>query len=170
MRRAWLSALGASAIAAAVLFAAPGVSRLALARLFHPFGSSQWPKQTQLVLIEAPARVARGTEYKLAVGVEPGKRVPDTARVTYTYEDGSSETQVLRRDTENVFHGRIEQTDRSFQFTVTGNDDRTAPQSVSVVPPAGPREPVPPGDTTVLHRPGDRDDGPRPHPGPGGPG
>src|SRR5579862_5847311 len=59
-----------------ILAAAPTSSRIALDRLFHPFGSTEWPRLTHLSIVEAETakKVARGEPYTLAVKVAEGER------------------------------------------------------------------------------------------------
>ncbi|MBX6312506.1 MAG: DUF4175 domain-containing protein [Isosphaeraceae bacterium] len=134
-RRALLSAAVAIGLGVVFLVAAPGLSRIALARLFTPFGSTQWPKQTHLQIVQAPQKIARGEEFRLLVGVAEGERAPSTAKVTYRFEDGDVATEPLRPDDRNRFHGRIEAVSRPFTFSVAAGDDVTAPRRVEVVPP-----------------------------------
>ena len=80
--------------------------------------------------------MARGQTYELAVGLDETDRMPDTARITYTFDDGETLTEPLRADAKNrLFRGRLEAVDRSFSFTVAAGDDRTAPRQVVAVPP-----------------------------------
>ena len=137
-RPARWAVLGASgsALLGVLLFAAdPASTRIALERLFRPFGATQWPRFTHLTITRAPGKVARGEEFRLEVAVAPGERVPTTAKVTYTPVGKPDVVEPLRLDDRGRFHGRIEAVDTSFAFTVEAGDDRTAPRTVEVVPP-----------------------------------
>jgi hypothetical protein len=138
-----IRALGAAAAvlcAAALLLAfAPVTSRIALSRLFVPFGSTSWPRQTHLVLDEnqTTLKVARGDSFTLSVKVKRGDRVPDTAKATYRFADGEESGEALRVVEGGEFRGRIESVSQPFRFSVAAGDDSTSIRdvAVAVVPP-----------------------------------
>lgn len=135
-RRAGLSALGALALGLGLFALAPSSGKLALTRLFKPFGNDPWPQQTKLVIAEnTKSKIARGAPFVLEVGVQKGYRVPSSAKVTYRYEDGQSATESLRPDDHGKFHGRIDAASQSFSFSVAAGDDSTKARRVEVVPP-----------------------------------
>jgi len=134
-RRAALAALGVLAVGLAILGAAPAAGRLALTRLFAPYGGAEWPKQTELEPPRFAKKVAIGEPFTVDVAVRKGKVVPVSAQVTYTFDDGDRSTEPLRPDDRGVFHGRIDAVSRPFTFTVTAGDDRTTRYAVKVVPP-----------------------------------
>jgi hypothetical protein len=131
-------AAGLAALAlfvAGTLFAAsPELSRIGLRRLFVPYGSDRWPQQTHLSLIDAetPRKVARGDAFTLAVAIGVGERMPATARATYYYDDGATETELLRAVASGIFRGRIESVQRPFRFSVAAGDDTTSIRDVAV--------------------------------------
>jgi hypothetical protein len=136
VRRAWLSAAGVLALAGLVVLAAPMSSSIAMARLFRPFGPTQWPKRTHLSIVAAPKKVARGEEVRLELAVAPGEKLPAGARITYHFADGETATEPLRPEpARGHLHARIESARQSFTFEVAAGDDRTAPLAVEVVPP-----------------------------------
>ena len=140
-----LRALGVATLSiglgVALLVGQPLLSRIALQRLFVPYGSAQWPQQTHLSLIdgETTRKVARGESFTLAVAVKKGERAPASARATYRFEDGETISEPLRSEEGGGFRGRIEVVERSFTFSVVAGDDtrsvRNVPVSV-VAPPA----------------------------------
>ena len=81
-----------------LLLVAPVSSRIALTRLFVPFGSTNWPRQTHLVLDEGQTtlKVARGDSFTLSVKVRKGDTVPASARATYHFADGEQAAEPLR--------------------------------------------------------------------------
>ncbi len=133
---AWSSSM-AVALAMAILVLAPQSSRIALERLFRPFGATEWPRLTHLSIVEAETakKVARGEAYTLAVAVGKGERMPSSARVTYTFADGETSEEPLRPADDGAFHGRLDVANRDFTFTVAAGDDQTSPWPVRVVPP-----------------------------------
>ncbi len=138
LRAAGLAA--ASLFAAGLIFAAsPDLSRIALRRLFLPFGQDRWPQQTHLTLLarETPRKLARGDAFTLAVAIGPGERMPASARATYRYEDGETETESLRAVEGGIFRGRIESVNRPFTFSVAAGDDTASIRNIAVkvVPP-----------------------------------
>jgi hypothetical protein len=138
-----LRALGLAAGSLVLGFAffagSPELTDIALRRLFNPFGPDRWPQQTHLKLIagETPLKVARGDPFTLAVAIGAGERMPGTARATYRFEDGETETESLRAVEGGVFRGRIESVNRPFAFSVVAGDDTTSIRDVAVkvVPP-----------------------------------
>lgn len=147
-RRPALKALGlaATALMAGVLIfaAAPGLSRIALRRLFLPYGPDRWPQQTHLTLLdrETPRIVARGEPFAMAVTVGKGERAPDSARATYRFDDGETVSEALRAEEGGIFRGRIEAVTRPFTFSVAAGDDHTSIRNVAVrvVPPPAVKE------------------------------
>ncbi len=127
----------AVAVALLVMLLAPQSSRIALDRLFRPFGATEWPRLTHLSIVEAETakKTARGEAYTLAVAVGKGERMPSSARVTYTFADGESSEEPLRPADDGVFRGRLDVANRDFSFTVAAGDDETLPWAVQVVPP-----------------------------------
>jgi hypothetical protein len=79
-------ALGVAACAlaaGALMFSvAPAASRIAMKRMFVPFGSTTWPQQTHLALDEGQTtlKVARGDSFTLSIKVRKGDKVPESAR------------------------------------------------------------------------------------------
>lgn len=134
-------AAGALALAALVVFAAPQSSRIAMKRLFLPFGGLEWPQQTHLVLDDANTtlKIARGDSFTLSVKVQPGDRIPETAHATYRYADGAETVEPLRILDGGEFRGRIESVNQPFHFSVAAGDDATSVHDVAVrvVPPPG---------------------------------
>jgi hypothetical protein len=121
----------------------PDQSGIAIRRLLRPYGPDRWPQATHLtVLAETPKKIARGMPFALAVAIAPGERMPATARVTYTYDDGESTTEPLRPTEDGTFRGRVESVARPFRFSVEAGDDTTAPWAVEVVPPPVIEKPV----------------------------
>jgi hypothetical protein len=135
------NALGwsASVVGAAVLLLVmvPISSRLALQRLFVPYGAAEWPKLTHLTILDSETRhkAAKGEPFTLAVGVAKGEHVPSSARVKYIFADGETSEEPLRPADDGVFRGRLETVTRDFKFTVSAGDDKTAAWDVKVVPP-----------------------------------
>src|SRR3954463_13759632 len=127
-----LRALGLGAaslvVAGAFVASAPELSRIAMRRLFLPFGDDRWPQQTHLTLIdrETPRKVARGDVFTLAVAIGRGERAPASARAVYRFDDGETASEALRAVEGGIFRGRIEAVHRPFTFSVTAGDDRTS--------------------------------------------
>ena len=136
-RRAVAWAAVAVGAIAAVGYAEPVLSRIAIDRLLRPFGPARWPQATHLTVLagETPTKIARGMPFTLAVAVAPGERPPSTAQVTYRYPDGETATESLRPTDDGTFRGRLDSVAVPFTFTVEAGDDVTEPWSVAVVPP-----------------------------------
>ncbi len=135
------AALAALALGLALLLALaePSSSRIALRRLFLPWGLDRWPQQTHLVLSEpgTTLKIARGDPFVLSVRVQPGDRIPESARATYRFADGEEIIEPLRASEAGEFHGRLETVNQPLKFSVTAGDDATSIQDVEVkvVPP-----------------------------------
>ena len=132
-------AAGAVALALLIGLAAPASSRIALRRLFVPWGQDRWPQQTHLALNEngTTLKIARGDSFTLSVQVRPGDRVPESAQATYQYADGEVVSEPLRATEGGEFHGRIDTVNQPFKFSVTAGDDTGSVRDVEVkvVPP-----------------------------------
>ena len=124
IRAAGLAA-AALGLAAVIALAAPMQTRLALRRLFVPWGGDRWPQQTHLALSETGTtlKIARGDSFTLSVQVRPGDRIPDSARVTYRFADGEEDSEPLRATKGGEFHGRLETVTQPFRFSVAAGDD-----------------------------------------------
>ncbi len=110
-----------------------------MTRLFVPFGSTNWPRQTHLVLDEGQTtlKVARGDSFTLSVKVRPGDKVPESAQATYHFADGEEAGEPLRSLEGGEFRGRIDTVNQPFRFSVAAGDDSTSIRDVAVqvVPP-----------------------------------
>ena len=137
--RALAGAVGVLAVSVALAMAAPISTRIALARLFLPFGRSEWPQRThlELDLAHTTLKIARGDAFALGVRVQPGDRIPDSARAVYRFADGTEGSEPLRTLPDGEFRGRIERVVQPFRFSVVGGDDATSIRDVEVrvVPP-----------------------------------
>lgn len=142
-RKPLVQALGAAStalvVSLAILMAAPVSSSIALRRLFQPFGSTRWPQQTHLTLLdkETPRVVARGEPFTLGVQIGKGEVVPRLAQATYRFANGEVLTEPLRSVEGGGFRGRLETVERDFSFSVIAGDDTTSIRDVAVkvVPP-----------------------------------
>ena len=138
IRAASLAAV-ALGLAAVIALAAPMQTRIALRRLFVPWGGDRWPQQTHLALSDAGTtlKIARGDSFTLSVQVRPGDRIPDSARVTYRFADGEEDAEPLRAMAGGEFHGRLETVTQPFRFSVAAGDDVSSIRDVEVkvVPP-----------------------------------
>jgi hypothetical protein len=127
-------AAGVVGLGALLLVVAPVSSRIALTRLFIPFGPTTWPRQTHLVLDESQTtlKVARGDSFTLSVKVRPGDTIPESARATYRFADGEESGEPLRSVEGGEFRGRIDSVNQPFRFSVAAGDDSTSIRDVTV--------------------------------------
>ncbi len=137
--RALLAAASALLVGMFLIMVAPGSSRIAMKRLFIPFATTAWPRQTHLELDlgETTLKVARGDSFVLSVRVRPGDRIPESAQATYHFADGEQAGEPLRSVDGGEFRGRIESVNQPFHFTVAAGDDSSSIRDVpvKVVPP-----------------------------------
>ncbi|MEM8864470.1 MAG: hypothetical protein AAGF31_02855 [Planctomycetota bacterium] len=137
MRRAgW--AVGAVLLAAVVFVAADSTGfQIAATRLAAPWKDLDWPRRHQLVITDAPERLARGQTFAAVVADENGT-LPDDLRVLYrTNTAGATRTdeQPVLIAGETAVAER-ENVQRSFAYRVVGGDDTTMPWTeVQVVDP-----------------------------------
>ncbi|MFM7319266.1 MAG: DUF4175 family protein, partial [bacterium] len=113
----------------------PQSARIAMARFFNPLSGPEWPKATQFVWLEAPAKVAIGEPWSLVVKVEDGYKVPSSAVAEFTFADGEKAEEPLRILDSGEFRGRIESVTQSFRVRVRGGDDLTDQKSIEAVTP-----------------------------------
>ena len=139
-RKASLAAAGSIALGLALLAASPADGRLALRRLFAPYGGAQWPKSTELLAPKFAGKVAKGDPFTVEVAVRKGKTVPPSAQVAYVFDDGERSSEPMRPDGKGAFHARIDAVSRPFTFSVSAGDDRTPTLAVQVVPPPALKE------------------------------
>ncbi|MFH1268474.1 MAG: DUF4175 family protein, partial [Planctomycetota bacterium] len=148
------AAITTSAICLVALILAlldPLSSRIALARLVNPFGSTAWPQTYQLTFLEEVRRVAKGQAFAVEVVDENGVKLPSEVRIHYRFEnsDGAvvEESERMRfvdalaaargkngaagrtdpRRRHGVMVARRENVTRPFSYRVEGGDDRSMP-------------------------------------------
>ena len=163
LRHAATMAAWMLAVLLVVSIAAPEFQSIAARRFL--LGDVPWPRRTALEIVEAPEKLARGMAFEVVAEVGPGRELPvvpprvwaealgrvlpplallgetirdhspGTARIRYRFEGGEVVDRPLRPDDSGAFHGRLDLADRSFTYAISAGDDRTAWQSVAVVPP-----------------------------------
>ena len=139
VRTAGLSFASAATLAVVLSFLYPQAAWTAFLRLTDPFGSHDWPRQTQLK-IDAPVRVARGEAYEIKALVTGF--VPERATVEYrfgqaglqqdSYELKRSETVAAGTLTARLDPSRVQ---HDFLFQVRANDAVSPWTNVKVLPP-----------------------------------
>ncbi|HEY1861102.1 MAG TPA: hypothetical protein VGG61_12145, partial [Gemmataceae bacterium] len=130
--------LGAGAVTLALLF--PDQAWTAVARLTNPFGDREWPRQTQLELLDGRTRIGQNEAFDVR-GVVRGV-IPDTATVLYRLDNRNQAEQVseIKRSeegTSGAFTTRLEpgRAKKSFSYQVRANDAASDWRTVTVVPP-----------------------------------
>ncbi len=139
-RSAMISAALPIALGLVLVVAAPSTCKTALDRLFSPFGSARWPKQTHLTILEPNhdgRKIARGEPFLLEVGVGPNEGLPSDGVVNYTFDNGETLTRRLgtKLGDNPRLVDRLPEVARSFRYTVRAGDDATEVRGVVVVPP-----------------------------------
>lgn len=147
-----LAAVAALVLLGALLVALDTRSaRLALARLFTPWGGAAWPRRNELALEVRVARVAIGQDFE-AVIVDRNSRLPDQVEIQYWF-DGEPASEIrresMRRLNQRMVH-QLANVRRGFRVRAVGGDDsnmawtkieaveppRLAELSLRLVPPA----------------------------------
>jgi len=136
---AGLSFASAAALAVALSFLYPQAAWTAFLRLTDPFGSHDWPRQTQLK-IDAPPRIARGEAYEIKAVVTG--LVPERATVEYRFgQAGSQQDSYELRRSDNLAAGTLtarldpSRVQHDFHFQVRANDAVSPWTEVKVLPP-----------------------------------
>ncbi|GIW78708.1 MAG: hypothetical protein KatS3mg105_0515 [Gemmatales bacterium] len=135
-----IGAAGLSLVTAIALFAFafswyPVIARIALARLIHPFGDVDWPKETLLAL-QFEQRVARGKPFEIR-GQLQGV-VPDHAVVTFEGVLPARQTVRIQRgmdEKSGTLFVRLDRVEHDFRFHVRANDASAGPFTILVQPP-----------------------------------
>jgi hypothetical protein len=139
LRAGGLSLVGSASLAVALAVAYPQFARTALIRFADPFGSCDWPRQTELE-IRAPSRVATG-EWLEVEGSVSGL-IPTHATVVYSADgtgfiEQKSEIGAATRNKPARFVARIDtsQIHEQLRFRVQVNDAVSPWHDVAVLPP-----------------------------------
>ncbi len=138
--RALAAAVGVVCAGASCSWSRRYSSRIALRRLFVPFGSTNWPRQTHLVLDDGPDHPQGGSRrfvHACRSRFGPATRFRTRRKATYHFADGEEAGEPLRSIEGGEFRGRIESVNQPFQFSVAAGDDSTSIRdiAVKVVPP-----------------------------------
>lgn len=136
-RRAVGLAVGMAAVWLLLALAAPGIMRIAAARLFQPLGGPAWPQRNALVFEqpqEPHARLARGADFEVRVAAAEGSVLPSQADLVLEDPDQTTQTLAMRRSGDRLVL-RLNHVTRGFRYYVQGGDARTPPRSVEVVDP-----------------------------------
>ncbi len=138
LRLAGSAAGVALALAVTLLILFPTVAATALVRLAVPFGSSDWPRLTQLELEEPRTRIGRNEGFELRGKVKGV--IPDNATVVFQYDNFPERRETLRltpADGQAKLFKRWkpDEVSSSFKFQVLANDAESKVFTVEVVPP-----------------------------------
>lgn len=113
-------------IAVSLVLADPAAARLVVQRTAWPWTSAAWPRRHQLVIENAPERLATGSDFEVTV-VDAQGQLPEAVTIHYWFE-GDEPGKVQRRDMKllggKMVH-RLEGVSRSFRYRVEGGDDHT---------------------------------------------
>lgn len=145
----WAGGLLMASVVLAAMF--PTTSSTALSRLMLPFGNVEWPKRTQFVRIDYPAKMAKGDPF--AAHVEVRGVIPDRLSVEYRFADGQQVPPapvgpapvagpvvgdgVGEKPAPLVmqtFTASLDATSQPFEFSIKGGDADTGWRKVDVVP------------------------------------
>jgi hypothetical protein len=130
----WLLIFGILALALAALF--PRWMMVGLARLCQPLAGPRWPQVHQLVVKEAPERIAVGDPFEISVIDQQG-RLPSEVRLHWRFADAASSEVEPMRKLDDAMIARKEGIVRNFAYRVEGGDDQSMPwRNVEVIEPA----------------------------------
>lgn len=134
-----LAALAAANLVWPLFLFVPALASTGLVRLLNPFGTTSWPKKTQIELETPRTKVGKGEVFEIR-GVVRGV-VPEQARVSFR-SDGFPPLEYrcdLKREGDR--EGRLvtqldpDKVQRTFWFRVMANDAETVEYKVEVLPP-----------------------------------
>lgn len=135
-RASWALALATLATLAFAL-ADPSGWATAATRLATPWTDVDWPRKHNLQLVDAPQRIARGSEFEVAI-VDDNAALPNDLQVYYRNQ-GDSDGRIDLAPAQYAGDKAIvrrEAVQQSFEFRITGGDDLGMPwQQVEVVDP-----------------------------------
>ncbi|HEX5446037.1 MAG TPA: hypothetical protein VFW87_19580 [Pirellulales bacterium] len=137
------AAVAGVALVCALLLAAldPAASRLALVRLFNPWGSAQWPKQNHLAFVNPVRRLAAGQTFEVELRDTQGAGLPDDVQIHYRYASADGEPQEVTERMhaiDRLMFARKEHVTRPFAYRAVGGDDDSMPWiELEVVEPPG---------------------------------
>lgn len=153
VRRSMAIAMGLCLTAAVFAGLDHHQTAVALERLFLPFSSRLWPRQTNLRLLDAdlrplpeggePIQVARGEGYKLHAENQSG-RLPSHVVLEYRHDDGRVSSEVMRPVAVNVPEGgtrelavaQLPLVKGEIEFRATGGDDESMEwHRLEIIPP-----------------------------------
>lgn len=129
-----LTGVAIAAIVVGIGAAYADAAAIGLKRLFNPLGDARWPKRNELVLADMSDVVPIGDDYTVRVGLMPGSEEPRRVEIFYR-ESGSDafESQVMDSGEiggERAYTSRFSRVRKSFEYFVTGGDDREPAQGV----------------------------------------
>lgn len=133
---AWMSAAALLAVAIACAFA-PHTTLLAASRLLMPWQDRPWPRRHMLEVVDAPSRLALGSDFEVQV-IDHHGHLPDSVQIHYWFADESSRNVQVKEMhfLDDRMVSRLENASRSFRFRAVGGDDHTMPwHAVEVVEP-----------------------------------
>ncbi len=133
-RWATVAFLATGLLAGVLLWRAPQLVRIGLARLYAPFGSARWPHQTVLEFVELRDRLARGEPYRVRVRVVSG-RVPDRAVAHFAFREGGRTSEPMRPQGRREFVAALESILSPFELTIEAGGASLGPVQVQVLPP-----------------------------------
>jgi hypothetical protein len=130
--------LGGAAVTLSLLF--PTQAWTALGRLTNPFGGREWPRQTQLEILDGRTRIGRNEAFDvrgLVCGVVPATatvvyRLDNRTQIEQTCEIVPGEEPNTGTLSTKLEAGRVQ---KSFSFQVRANDAVSEWRSVAVVAP-----------------------------------
>lgn len=134
-----LAALAGLLLLVATILAAihPSAAQLVLLHTINPWTSAAWPRRHQLVVDQAPSKLATGSDFEIAVA-DQGEELPESVTIAYWFEgDRPDQIQLreMKRLGERMVH-RLENVTRPFKYRATGGDDDTMPwQDLAVLEP-----------------------------------
>ncbi len=140
-----LAAVAFAAVAAAITFAlaAPGAAETFARRYLDPFGPSEWPRNTRLVIevagsTDAEVSVARGEQVAIRVTAHNARNSPlwsPPGKVWLDYQFGSDETESrpMRRTKSNVHEAYFNDLLEDLVVRARGGDGQVGPVHVNVV-------------------------------------
>ncbi len=142
----WAGVALLAALLLAILF--PISAWTAVARLANPFGSTEWPKRTQIAELDYLPQMAKGDPFTIRAvvkGVIPermtieyrfadGQQVPASAMMSAPAEGAPKDGAATSAEAPAEFMATLDGTSQPFEFAIKGGDADTGWRPVAVVP------------------------------------
>ena len=119
----------------------PAYTKIALSRLFNPFGAPAWPKSVEISMLgNVPKRVPVGQRFDLKMQLVKGDRVSTKAKIFYHLDGGPVQQEYMTRGADGTYvaslDAKVDPTKSAglMKVWMTAGDDRKEIEPITVLP------------------------------------